>query len=203
MEIEPLPVDKSRKTLGIWTNPAGNCSRQLEAFTARLTTWTDRLCAGKLLSRWAWFHQLWPGLDYGLGVNSSPVEDLENHEDKGGLLRRVYRRILPYLGINKKIKAGWRHLHTTFGGIGLRKLLFEGGISCLNLFLQHYDTPSTLGQKLNILLQAMQLEAGTVGCPLLTSYRPIGPLTTPCWCRSVWEGLDHYDFSFHLDSPHH
>ena len=61
VEIEQLPVDKSRKTLGIWTNPAGDCSRQLEAFTARLTTWTDRLSAGKLPSRWAWvgyFHHL-------------------------------------------------------------------------------------------------------------------------------------------------
>ena len=47
----------------------------------------------------------------------------------------------------------------------------------------------------------MQLEAGTAGCPLLISYLPIGPLTTPCWCRSLWEGLDHYGFSFHLDYP--
>ena len=30
VEIEQLPVDKSRKTLGIWTNPAGDCSCQLE-----------------------------------------------------------------------------------------------------------------------------------------------------------------------------
>ena len=27
VEIEQLPVDMSRKTLGIWTNPARNCSR--------------------------------------------------------------------------------------------------------------------------------------------------------------------------------
>ena len=109
--------------------------------------------------------------------------------------------MLPYLGINRNIKAGWRHLHTTFGGIGLRKLLSEVVISRLNLFLQHYDTPSTLGQKLNILLQAMQLEAGTAGCPLLTSYQPLGPLTTPYWYRSLWEGLNHYGFSLYLDYP--
>ena len=204
VEIDQLPVDESKKTLGIWTNPAGDCSRQLEAFVMRLTTWTNRLSAGKLPSRWAWvsyFHQLWPGLDYGLGVNSSPVEDLEDQEDEGGPLRKIYRKMLPFLGINRNIKAGWRHLHTTFGGIGLRKLLSEVVISRLNLFLQHYDTPSTLGLKLNISLQSMQLEAGTAGCPLLTSYRPLGPLTTPCWCRSLWEGLDHYGFSFHLDYP--
>ena len=53
VEIEQLPVDMTRKTLGIWTN-AGNFSCQLEAFTTRLTTWTDQLCAGKLPLRWAW-----------------------------------------------------------------------------------------------------------------------------------------------------
>ena len=87
--------------------------------------------------------------------------------------------MLPYLGINRNIKAGWRHLHTTFGGIGLRKLLSEVIISRLNLFLQHYDTPSTLGQKLNISLQAMQLEAGS-GLPLahllLTTWTPHYPV---------------------------
>ena len=35
VEIEQHPVDKSRKTLGIWTNPVGNCSSQLEALTTR------------------------------------------------------------------------------------------------------------------------------------------------------------------------
>ena len=34
VEIEQLPVDKSRKTLGIWANLAGDCSCQLKAFTA-------------------------------------------------------------------------------------------------------------------------------------------------------------------------
>ena len=38
VEIKQLPVDMSRKILSIWTNPAGNYSRQLEAFTTRLTT---------------------------------------------------------------------------------------------------------------------------------------------------------------------
>ena len=89
VEIEQLPVDKFRKTFRIWTNPAGDCSRQLEAFTAQIIILTDRLSAGKLPSRRAWvsyFHQLWPWLDYGLGVNFSPVEALEYQEGKGGPL---------------------------------------------------------------------------------------------------------------------
>ena len=98
-----------------------------------------------------------------------PIQDLEDQEAESGPLRRIYRKMLPYLGVNRNIKAGWRHLHTTFGRIGLRKLLSEVVISRLNLFLQHYDTPSTLGHKLHISLQHMQLEAGMAGCPLLTA----------------------------------
>ena len=52
--IEQLPVDKSKKTLGIWTNPAGDCTKQLKIIRGKVEKWTDRLQAGKLPSRWAW-----------------------------------------------------------------------------------------------------------------------------------------------------
>ena len=74
-------------------------------------------------------------------------------------------------------------------------------IGRINLFLQHYDTPSTLGKKLTISLQCLQLEAGTNGCPLLTPYHPMGPLTTPSWVRSFWQGLDYYNVKMNIDYP--
>ena len=202
--IEQLPVDESKKTLGIWTNPAGDCTKQLEIIRGKVEKWTDRLQAGKLPSKWAWvsyFHQLWSQLRYGLGCNSSAVEDLEAEEDEGGHLRKLYRKMLPYLGVNRNIKSGWRHLHSSFSGIGLRKLLTEVVIGRINLFLQHYDTPSTLGKKLTISLQCLQLEAGTNGCPLITPYHPMGPLTTPSWVRSFWQGLDYYNVKMDIDYP--
>ncbi len=78
--IKQLPVDESQKTLGIWTNPAGCCHIQLEILNNVIKVWTDRLCAGRLPTKWAWvsyFQQMWEKLRYGLGVNSSPVSDLE------------------------------------------------------------------------------------------------------------------------------
>jgi len=74
------------------------------------------------------------------------VEDLLGQEAEGCRLRELYRKMLPHLGVNRSIKAGWRHLHSTFGWIGLRKLLSKVIISPLNLFVQHHNTPSTLGQ---------------------------------------------------------
>ena len=72
-------------------------------------------------------------------------------------------------------------------------------IARINLFIQHYNTPSTLGKKLTILLEALQLEVGSDRCPLLIPYYPLGPLATVCWCRLFWESLDHYNFILELD----
>jgi len=112
------------------------------------------------------------------------VAELEGMEATGGRLRTIYRNMLSYLGVNKNIMAEWRHLHTSFGGVGLRKLLTEVVIARINLFIQHYNTPSTLGAKLTISLEALQLEVGSDRCPLLIPYFPLGPIATSCWCRS-------------------
>jgi len=58
--------------------------------------------------------------------------------------------MLPYLGVNWNIKAGWQHLYSSFGRNGLRELLSEVVITGMNLFLQHDTMPSTLGSKLMI-----------------------------------------------------
>ena len=58
--IKQLPVTTSKKTLGVWTNPAGDCMRQLEVLLEKITTWTGRLSSGKLPVKWAWvsfYHQ--------------------------------------------------------------------------------------------------------------------------------------------------
>ncbi len=55
--------------------------------------WTDRLCIGRLPAKWAWvsyFQQLWAKLWYGLGVNSSPVLNLEKAEQPDGFLHKHY-----------------------------------------------------------------------------------------------------------------
>ena len=130
----------------------------------KIEVWTNRLTSGKLPTNWAWFryfYQLCPRVKYGLSCNALLVADLLGQESKGQPLRKVYIKILPYLGVNRNTKAGWRQLHPTFGGIGIRCLLKEVAIGRINLFVQHYNTPSTLGSKLKISLQALQMEVGT------------------------------------------
>ena len=109
----------------------------------------------------------------------SLVADLLGQESKGQPLRKVYIKMLPYLEVNINIKVVWRHLHRTFGLIRPRCQLTEVAIGRINLFVQQYNTPSTLGRKLTVSLQALHLEAGTKVCPLLTTFQPPGPLKTP------------------------
>ena len=74
--IEQLSVNESRKTLGLFTNPAGNNSKQLDVLMDLVQKWTKRLCSSRLPVTWAWVsyrRQMWPKMDYGLGTKSFPV----------------------------------------------------------------------------------------------------------------------------------
>ena len=82
-----------------------------------------------------------------------------------------------------------------------QKLLAEVVIGRINLILQHYNAHSTLGRKLYISLQCLQLEAGMNWCPLLTPYQHIGSLSTPPWVHSLWKALDHYGIKTEINYP--
>ena len=123
-------------------------------------------------------------LCYSLGTNPSPVETLEDAEEPGRPLQKIYRQVLPFLGFNRNIRGEPHHLHSTFGGIGLHRLLIEVVVSCFNLFLQHYGTLMILGTKLNNFLCTLQLDIGTNGRPLHMPYNPLGLLTPPSWYKS-------------------
>ena len=117
--IEQVPVDVSKWTLGVGTNPFGDCLKQLMVIHEKIEVWTNILTAGIIPANWAWvsyFQQLYPQVKYGLGCNASLVADLMGQESKVQPLRKVYRKMLSYIGVNRNIKAGWRHHHPTFGG---------------------------------------------------------------------------------------
>ena len=52
-KIDQLPVTKSKKTLGVWMNPAGDCSKQVEVMREITGKWATRLSAGRLPAQWA------------------------------------------------------------------------------------------------------------------------------------------------------
>ena len=109
--------------------------------------------------------------------------------------------MLPRMGVNRNIKLGWRHVGQIFGGIGLRRILPEVVIARINLFMQHFRSPSNVGTSLMASLEHLQLEAGFDDCPLCRPYKPLGPYTNPCWTRLLWKSLDYFGIELMVDYP--
>ena len=66
------------------------------------------------------------------------------------------------------------------------------------MLLQHYKAPTTLGQKCQATIEALQIEIGCTGNPLTECYKTKGILATPCWITSVWERSRQYNLNWHL-----
>jgi hypothetical protein len=108
---------------------------------------------------------------------------------------------LSFFGVNRNIRSGWRYLPTAFGGCGLFSLSTECVIARLNLLLQHWLAPSTLGESLSCSMEYLQLEAGFAACPLSEPFEPLGPLCTHSWVRSLWESVQAYNLDVDLEYP--
>lgn len=145
--------------------------------------WIMRFKNGHLPSQLNWLAyrlQLWPGLRYGLGTLVNDVEEIED------LFSKLDYALLPVLGIVRTVKKGWRRLLTTFSDFGLRSLPTEQLISRLNLFIQHWQTGSSLSNKLSISMHYLQLQLGTNNCPFKLPYNDWHFLSWRCWLKMLW-----------------
>jgi hypothetical protein len=77
----------------------------------------------------------------------------------------------------------------------------EATISRVNIFLQHWGSPTILGNSLRCTLELLQLETGLATCPLFHPFDVIGPLCTRSWIRSFWECIDYYKVTLRLNYP--
>ena len=196
----PLPQDESttltskhpshaEKTLGVLTSPCGGHAAHLVAMQDKATGWLRSILNGHLPASHTWAsyqHQLLPRLQYALGTLTNDLASAEK------CLQSMEFKLLPHLGVNRHIKRGWRRTHQTFGGIGLLNLPIEQVICRINIFMQHYDTPSSLGHKLSASLHWLQLQVGCLGSPLLLPYATWEHLSPICWAKCFWQSLDKF-----------
>jgi hypothetical protein len=60
-----------QKDLSIHDSPSGGNATHLSFIKAKVSTWVNRMMNGHLPNHMAWItykHQLWPGVQYGLGT---------------------------------------------------------------------------------------------------------------------------------------
>ncbi len=155
--------------------------------------WIDKSTNGHLPCRLNWISyrfKLFPGIRYSLATLATTTSQVDT------LLQQLDNRALPLLGVNRAIKREWRNIPRAFGGIGLFNLAVEQMIGWANMLLQHYGTPTTVGDKLKASLEALQLEIGGTGNPLNKCYKTRGIMATHTWITAVWERSQQYNISF-------
>ncbi len=69
------------------------------------------------------------------------------------------------------------------------------------MFVQHFKAGTMLAKKFTATLEALQMEIGCIGNPLLENYDDLGGLAMACWAKSFWERLHFYRFSIHMEYP--
>ncbi len=197
--IPQLPVTEGRKMLEVWSSPTGSDTKHLqEVVLGKTSKWLGRLKSAHLSTHLAWKayrFQLWPSISYGVATLATPRKEIEE------ILCKLKFKMLSCLGVNQLINTEWRRLPREFGGIGLYNLSIEQFISCMEVLLHHYGTGFTTSKKLQASFEAMQLEIGCSGNPLIEDYSTLGPLAIEGWVKAVWEHASHYGYNIYLDYP--
>ncbi len=146
--------------------------------------WVNRMTNGYLPSHEAWVaykHQLWPGLQYGLGTMTNNLELATK------LLDIADYKMLKVLGVMQNVIKGLQKLHTTFRGCGLFGLPKERLISQVNLLFHHYHVSMNLSKKQDTSLGYLQLQIGTPHNPLMLDYTKWGKLAPLSWTKMLWK----------------
>lgn len=140
--IELCHASDGKETLGVFTAPAGNSDAHLNKVTKKVQTWIECIKNGRLPTHFVWtsyIHQLWVGVRYGIGALPA------NRDKIDGFLQDTDRALLPYAGVNRNIRTGWRTLHRSFLGVSVFNFVVEMMIQRINLFVQHYASPFDVG----------------------------------------------------------
>ncbi len=178
-------VSVAEKALGIWSSIDGNNKAHVQHnVTDQVEKWINRIRNGHLPAKLGWIaycFKLWAGVRYGLAVLATPLSTATD------VLKKQNFQLLSFLGVNCNVKREWQTIHRAFGGIGLFSFVIEQTIGMINMFIQHFKASTTLAKKFTATLEALQIEIGCIGNPLLENYNELGGLATACWAKSIWE----------------
>ena len=190
--IEHLPVDTAKKTLGVWSCPAGKAVKLLAEMKEKTQEWVDRAKEAVLKWRDVWFladKQMWPSVGYGISTSMAKLKDLE------GCLKNPYWRLVPLGGVILTAPAVARQLDRGFFGVGLP----HPGVECLvaqsQAMLTHYGCKSALGHQMQVSFNCFLVELGMGAQPFQEDYRKCNGWVTRSWAKRFWEKASTFGLS--------
>jgi len=187
--LHPIPIRRVNpqdgiSVVGVVQALSGNQKPALLTIQSKANEWEGALRKGFLPRHLAWVALrcvIWPSLRYPLAVTSfSEVQALS-------ITGRLYRTLLPRLGVNRHFPLALRHAPVKFHGLGLPHPYWEQGIAALKLFLEFGNTSRPESVLIQMSLELLQLEVGTGTLVFCADFSKWGSLATPCWLKSLWE----------------
>ena len=186
--IEP---GDARKTLGAYTCIKGGSKAHLKNIVEdKGLKWGDQIIASRYLKvqdNWLSYSvQFKPRVQWGMvSICSAPgkVDDV---------MKKIYYKALPRLGVNRHISRTMRTLPEEFQGLGLFDLNIDR-LSAKVLFLRRYwRTEDATGHFLKQAFEIFLMDLGMGGNTFELSYRRYGHLSEQSWFHDLWRLCDHF-----------
>jgi len=181
--IRRLNPHEGIAVVGVIQSLSGTQKPALMTLQAKANNWELALRQGFIPRQLAWMalqRVIWPSLRYPLAVTSFSMTQALSATS------RLYRTLLPRLGVNRFYPLALRHAPAKFNGLGLPHPFWEQGIAALKLFLEFGNTARPEQSLLQTSLEYLQLEIG-IGSPILQAdFNRWGYLATNCWVKNLW-----------------
>jgi hypothetical protein len=178
------------KMLGVHFSPVGNLGTHVDHMVQKGLDWVDCLPTKPLLSNDAWFSfylQLFPAISWGLVTVCMPPSMLDK------CFQKVYKKALPLLGVNCKIKREWRALPEKYQGLAMPNVPLVALAEKVSFLLGNWGFAGQAhSNALAMAFDNFLIQVGLYGSPLDWSYKDYGHLSTEStWLHNLWT-LVHY-----------
>jgi hypothetical protein len=111
------------------------------------------------------------------------------------MIQRVYKKALPFLGVNRKIKLEWRTLPEMYQGLGMPNMPLLALLEKISFLLGNWGFPGQAhSDALSMAYENLLMGVGLHGSPLQWKYSEYGHLATEAtWFQNLWLLVSTYE----------
>jgi hypothetical protein len=194
VRIYQRDITESHKTLGVMMTPTGSEDAQTE-YLCQTANQLSSLVATSRLARFdafmayraCWF----PAVGYSLSTTTMSERQLQSVQSRSMSI------FLPKMGINRHFPKAIVYGPPELGGLQLRDLFVEQGISRIMVIPSNVYNETELGRMIMIEIQSLQMEAGTHSLLLTDTLTPV-PYLTKCWISETRSFMQKYQIQLHF-----
>ena len=198
--LEQVESYDGKETLGVILAGDGNNRAMIQKMRQKAEEWRKLIRSGHLEPSTAWH-----------GMNSTILRTLYYPLPALTLTKEECRHIMaPVLqaGLNaahmsKNLPRDLVYGHIEEGGLGVKDIYHEQGVSHLYYLTKHLEHDGITGKLLRCTLEAAMVELGSQRQLFSLDYNRYSPILTDCWIKCAWKYVfeNGINFQQHVATP--